>query len=194
MVLALLLPIGRYEPYPYRPLAEREVADACGALPGSAVGSVVGAQVAAIERRLPKTRTEVENLFPSISHSGCSYRWPVRCPRPNAVRELSLEVIDMPDPDPALVRYNGVRNDLEATRPVRSFRLHGRSAYDAVLDDEVLIRVLDRRFIVDAHVHYCGHVSTGAAQAAAAPLATRMMLPIAVLRRSVAGSTRRAGD
>jgi hypothetical protein len=196
MVVALLAPLGRYDPYPRTRLAMTEIADSCRALPGDAVSAIVGHPVATSAHVRPKPRAEIENLFPSISRSECAYRWPVRCARATTLRALTLTVIALPDRLQALTRFGYgrtfLRQDSRSENGFGDFSAKGRRAYEVTIGREVLERVLDRRYVLDMQAHLCGAVPAARAEAAVRPLVARLRLPVSV-RRGPAARARHAG-
>jgi hypothetical protein len=181
--VVLLVPIGRYEAYPSRALAQTLLVHSCRVLPSTAVGTVVGAHVHDRESTLARPHVAVEEIMPSISRNACVYHWPAECGTDATLSRLELTVIAMPNADQALARYRYAREILHqgsySANHFADFRLARRQAYRLVIERTVIIRVLDGRFIVDLQPRLCDGVPGARAQEATAGLVRALRLPVA---------------
>lgn len=188
--VALVLPLGRYAPYGSHALRETSFARACSALPSGAVSRTLGAPVRASEAALLKVRVEVENLFPAISRTACEYAWKPVCRRSAALHSMIFIVAALPTSSQALYRYSYayelLHQDSLAANGFNDLVLAGHRAYELTIGSEVLVRVLDGRYVIDMQYHLCGTPAANAAQAAVRPIADALRLP--VLASSVAPS------
>ncbi len=193
--IALVIPLGRYTPYGSHALRETSFARACRALPGNALARSLGTPVRAYEAALLKVRAEVENLFPAISRTACEYAWRSVCRRATKLHSLIVIVDTLPNASQALYRYSYTHEMLDqdslAANSFNNLHLAGRHAYEVTIGNEVLVRVLDGRYLIDMQFHLCGTRSAGdAAQSAIRPIADSLRLP--VLATNVAPSAPRA--
>jgi hypothetical protein len=177
-----LFPFGKYNPYPHTVLPVSQVARSCDVLDAAYVSTATGQPVRSSSRLVPKPDEDMENLYPSISISGCSYHWHARCTRPLSLRSLTVNVTDMPSNAQATRRFAFAAQKLytesERSNGYRNFYLHRRRAYELAIQSEVLARVLDSHFIVDMHVSLCATAASAREEAAVQPLIDRLRLPV----------------
>lgn len=177
-----LLPFGKYNPYPHTGLPVSQVARSCDVLGAAYVSTATGQPVRSSSRLVPKPDEDTENLYPSISISGCSYHWHVRCTRPLSVRSLAVNVIDMPSNAQATRRFAFAAQELytqsDRSNGYRNFYLHRRRAYELAIQSDVLARVLDSHFVVEMNVSLCEAAASAQEEAAVQPLMERLRLPV----------------
>jgi hypothetical protein len=182
VAVALVIPLGRYEPYPARVLPSTMFAQACLALPGNAVAETIRTPVRASVAVLGKPHAAAENLFPSVSRTACHYRWKVTCTRPDGVRAAIAIIAALPNHSQALARYTYTKmllgQDSYAENDFHDLVLSHRSAYELTIQGEVLTRILDGRFVVDLQFHLCTAVGGQRAQQAVRQIVDRLKLPV----------------
>lgn len=180
--VALAVPLGHYAPYSSHALRETSFARACHALPVEALARVVGARVRAPEVALRRVRAEVENLFPAVSRTACEYEWKPACTHAARLRGLSVIVAALPNASQALYRYSYteemLHQDSYTINAFNTFQFAGHRAYELTIGNEVLVRVLDRDYVIDMKFHLCSAIAANAAQATARPIAHSLRLPI----------------
>ncbi len=180
--VALAVPLGHYAPYSSHALRETSFARACHALPGEALARTVGARVRASEVALRTVRAEVENLFPAVSRTACEYEWKPACAHAARLRSLIVIVTTLPNASQALYRYSYtegmLHQDSYTINAFNTFQFSGHRAYELTIGNEVLVRVLDRDYVIDMKFHLCGPLAANASQAAARPIAHRLSLPV----------------
>jgi hypothetical protein len=180
--IVLAIPLGRYAPYASHALPETSFARACHALPGGALARALGTPVSASEVALLKVRAEVENLFPAVSRTACEYAWTPACRRAARPRSLIVIVATLPNASQALYRYSYtheiLHQDSLAANDFNDLHLAGYRGYELMIGTEVLVRVLDGRYVIDMQYHLCGMLAGYAAQAAVQPIAGDLRLPI----------------
>ena len=165
VIVIVMIPAGKNDAYPLKPLKETVFAEACRALPAAALQSRTGRQTSGTEVTEAKVRAEVENLFPSIARTACEYSWQTTCRDPMALQRAVLEVVAMPDATQALNRYTYNREllhqDSLKTNAFRSLLVDRHIAYEFVIEDEILVRMLDRHDVLDLHAHLCSRHPDG---------------------------------
>jgi hypothetical protein len=179
--VALLVPIGKHLAYPKEVLADSEFVRACSELPESPVAQIVGAPVTDRFQQLPRPNIEVENLFPSISRDQCSFVWSTPCPS-SSLKTLVLYVTDEPDSQQGLGRftYNELllQQDSSDINGFHTFALRHRRGYELAIGSEVLVRMLDTRFILDLHAITCRDGDAKSDEALIAPLVSTFHFPV----------------
>jgi hypothetical protein len=177
-----LFPFGKYNPYPHIGLPVSQVARSCDVLGAAYVSRATGQPVRSSSSLVPKPDEDTENLYPSISISGCSYQWHARCTRAASLRSLAVNVIDMPSNTQATRRFAFAAQELytqsNRSNGYRNFYLHRRNAYELAIQKEVLVRVLDSHFIVDMHISLCTAAAAAQEEAAVQQLVERLRLPV----------------
>jgi len=184
--VAFVAPRGTYKPYSRRLLPESAFALPCTALPTTAFESV-GATVSSRNVLLDKPLIEVENLFPSVSRTACIYQWSARCSNAAQLKSASLTATTLPTDRQALYRYSYnqllLRQDSKGPNAFANYRVDGSRAYRLTIGNEVLIRILSGRVILDLHAHLCGTITGRRAEALVGGIVDKMRLPVEVNSR-----------
>lgn len=182
-LVIFVTPAGSNKPYTRRLLPETEFANACKALPGAAFKAIVGETVDARDVLLDKPLAETENLFPSISRTACVYTWKPQCQASgNRPRGASLTTVTMPTRRQALYRYTYnkilLQQDSTSANAFVNYKINQNRAYRLAIANEVLVRVLNKKVVVDLHIDLCHSSSGTKSEALVARLASQLRLPI----------------
>jgi hypothetical protein len=180
--LVLAVPVGRYAPFHTVALKETTFARPCVALPSRSLERTIGTAVTASEVALVKPQAEVENLFPSVSRTACEYHLGKVCTGESVLRQADVIVATLPNRSQALYRYSFNRDllhqDSYRQNRFREFHIGGDRAYAITIDDEVLVRVLDGKSVVDMQFHLCEPRGGSESQGIIWPIVTALRLPI----------------
>lgn len=178
----LAIPVGRYAPFHTVALKETTFARPCVALPGRSLERTVGRPVTMSEVVLIKPHAEVENLFPAVSRTACEYHLKRVCSSGSEVRESNVIIATLPNRSQALYRYSFshelLHQDSVRQNDFHDFHVGNDRAYAVTIEDEVLVRVLDGKSVVDMHFHLCEPLGGSESQAAVWPIVSGLQLPI----------------
>jgi hypothetical protein len=157
-LVLVLIPTGHHDAYPQEALADTEHIQACQVLTTAAITRVTDQRVSAQFVLLPWSSTVVENLFPSISRAECEYRLSKPCSG-TPLRSVNLFIVDEPTHSQALYRYTYnamlLGQDSTVTNDYVTTPVDGYTSYRLAIGNEVLVRILDNRFILDLQGHFC---------------------------------------